>query len=102
MCVCVCARACGSAPRAPRLPAIAVTGILSFRRFRFQKRPREVPTANSAIGDLKMADFGGSGVPWSEFFGVGISGLGVIEFLNFGGPGLDVIEFWIFDDRIWM
>ena len=35
---------CGGAPRSPRSPAVAVTGNLSFRRFRFQKSPREVPT----------------------------------------------------------
>ena len=50
-----------------------------------------------------MADFfGGSGGPWSGFFGIAMSGLGVIEFSNFGGPDLDVIEIPDFGVRFWV
>ena len=109
--VCVC----GGAPRPPRSPAVAVTGNLSFRRFRFQKSPREVPTLRfengrfyggpwvhgpnfwnrhmSDLGVIEFSRFGGSDLGLIEFLNFSGLDLDVIGFSNFGGPDLDVIEF---------
>ena len=71
---------CGGAPRPPRSPAVAVTGNLSFRRFRFQKSPREAPTRR-----FENDRFFGSGVSMVGIFVIAMSDLGVIEFFGFFG-----------------